>query len=46
MVIVLRYVDKSGLLIERFVGVVHDMDTPASTLKYDNASLLTKHKLS
>ena len=33
MAIVLRYVSKKGLVMERFLGVVHVLDTTALSLK-------------
>ncbi|CAJ2657333.1 zinc finger MYM-type protein 1-like [Trifolium pratense] len=46
MVVVLRYVNKKGQVIERFLGMVHVSDTSASSLKLALESLLAKHKLS
>ena len=33
MVVVLRYVDKKGIVIERFLGIVRVADTSALSLK-------------
>ncbi|CAJ2673788.1 unnamed protein product [Trifolium pratense] len=46
MVVALRYVNKKGQVIERFLGMVHVSDTSASSLKLALESLLAKHKLS
>ncbi|KAI3496070.1 hypothetical protein L1887_38420 [Cichorium endivia] len=46
MAIVLRYVDKLGVVKERFVGIVHVMDTSSLTLKAAIDSVLTENKLS
>jgi hypothetical protein len=46
MVVVLRYVDKCGIMKERFVGVVHVTETTSSHLKSYIDSLLAKFKLS
>ncbi|XP_051120412.1 uncharacterized protein LOC127244118 [Andrographis paniculata] len=46
MAVVLRYVDAHRLVKERFVGVVHVMETSSSTLKSAINSLFTKHGLS
>ncbi|PIA41989.1 hypothetical protein AQUCO_02100076v1 [Aquilegia coerulea] len=46
MVVVLRYVDKSGCVIERFFGVVHVNDTSAISLKKAIEEFFSKHGLS
>nr|GEY63885.1 hypothetical protein [Tanacetum cinerariifolium] len=46
MAIVLRYVDKYGLVKERFVGIVQVKDTFSSTLKDGIDFLFRKHGLS
>jgi hypothetical protein len=46
MVVVLRYVDKCGIVKERFVSVVHVTETTSSHLKSSIDSLLAKFKLS
>jgi len=46
MAVVLRYVDKFGIVKERFVGVVHVTETTSSHLKSSIDSLLAKFKLS
>ena len=46
MTLVLRYVDKKGKVIERFVGVVHVSDTSARFLKKSIYSFLLDHSLS
>ncbi|XP_047264527.1 uncharacterized protein LOC107865322 [Capsicum annuum] len=46
MALVLRYVDKNGEVIERFIGLVHVTDTSACSLKKTIYSLLPDHSLS
>ena len=46
MAVVLRYVDKSGTVKERFVGLVHVTETTSSYLKSAIESLFAKLKLS
>ena len=46
MAVVLRYVDKCGIVKERFVGLVHVTETSSSCLKSSIDSLLAKFKLS
>ncbi|PUZ66863.1 hypothetical protein GQ55_3G377900 [Panicum hallii var. hallii] len=46
MVVVLRYVDKHGMVKERFVGLVHVTETSSSHLKSSIDSLSAKLKLS
>jgi hypothetical protein len=46
MAVVLRYVDKCGIVKERFVGLVHVTETSSSCLKSAIDSLLAKFKLS
>ncbi|CAH9060043.1 unnamed protein product [Cuscuta europaea] len=46
MGVVLRYVDKRGYVIERFLGIVHVTDTSAMSLKSAVDELFSKHKLS
>ncbi|XP_060202974.1 uncharacterized protein LOC132631416 [Lycium barbarum] len=46
MVVVLRYVDKNGEVVERFIGLVHVSDTSACSLKKEIYSLLSNHSLS
>jgi hypothetical protein len=46
MAVVLRYVDKFGIVKERFVGLVHVTETTSSHLKSSIDSLLAKFKLS
>jgi hypothetical protein len=46
MVVVLRYVDKHGMVKERFVGLVHVTETSSSHLKSSIDSLFAKLKLS
>lgn len=45
MAIVLRYVDKSGQVIEHYLSIVHVMDTTALKLKEATDSLFSKHGL-
>lgn len=42
----LRYVDKKGLVVERFLGIQHVRSTTALSLKAAIEELLGKHKLS
>ena len=42
----LRYVDKKGKVVERFLGVVHVGDTTSATLKLAIETLLMEHSLS
>ncbi|XP_031285192.1 uncharacterized protein LOC116143886 [Pistacia vera] len=46
MIVVLRYVDKKGYVVERFLGIIHVNDTSASSLKLSIDSLFSKHGLS
>ncbi|KAM3315759.1 hypothetical protein ACQJBY_034095 [Aegilops geniculata] len=46
MAVVLRYVDKLGLILERLVGVVHVSETSATCLKSSLEKLLAKIGLS
>jgi hypothetical protein len=46
MAVVLRYVDKFGIVKERFVGLVHMTETTTSHLKSSIDSLLAKFKVS
>jgi hypothetical protein len=46
MAMVLRYVDKFGIVKERFIGLVHVTETTSSHLKSSTDSLPTKFKLS
>ncbi|KAM3344704.1 hypothetical protein P3S68_024413 [Capsicum galapagoense] len=46
MALVLRYVDKNGEVVERFIGLVHVSDTSACSLKKEIYSLLFDHSLS
>ena len=46
MALCLRYVDKKGRVVERFLGIVHVEDTTALTLKTAIGSLLLDHGLS
>ncbi|XP_060201355.1 uncharacterized protein LOC132629917 isoform X3 [Lycium barbarum] len=46
MALVLRYVDKKGEVIERFVGIVHVNDTSARSMKETIYSFLSDHSLS
>ncbi|KAL4600486.1 hypothetical protein ACB092_11G202000 [Castanea dentata] len=46
MALVLRYVNKQGIIIERFLGIVHVASTTALSLKCAIEGLLCKHNLS
>ncbi|XP_050207452.1 uncharacterized protein LOC126656872 [Mercurialis annua] len=46
MALVLRYVDKRGFVVERFIGLTHVSDTSAASLKDVVSSMLSEHKLS
>ncbi|XP_050241212.1 uncharacterized protein LOC126690123 [Quercus robur] len=46
MSLVLRYVNKKGIIIERFLGVVHVTSTTALSLKYAIECLFCEHNLS
>ncbi|XP_019248621.1 PREDICTED: zinc finger MYM-type protein 1-like [Nicotiana attenuata] len=46
MAIVLRYVDKRGSVMERFIGMVHVRDTSALSLKKVIVDVLVHHSLS
>ena len=46
MTVVLRYVDKKGIVTERFLGIVHVADTSALSLKVAIEFLFSKYALS
>ena len=46
MTLVLRYVNKKGIIIERFLGIVHVSSTTTLSLKYTIECLLCEHNLS
>lgn len=46
MAVVLRYVDKLGLIKEKFVGVIYVTDTISKSIKYSIDSLFNQHGLS
>ena len=46
MAVVLRYVDKKGIVTERFLGIVHVADTSALSLKVAIEFLFSKYALS
>ncbi|KAL0885922.1 hypothetical protein Bca101_009905 [Brassica carinata] len=46
MAVVFRFVDKHGIVKERFVGLVHVQETSSLSLKCDVDSLFAKHGLS
>ncbi|XP_059298061.1 uncharacterized protein LOC132050704 [Lycium ferocissimum] len=46
MAIVLRYVDRRGSVMERFIGIVHVRDTSALSLRNEIVGLLAQHSLS
>ena len=45
MSLVLRYVNKKGIIIERFLGIVHVASTTTLSLKYAIECLLCEHNL-
>ncbi|GKC86092.1 zinc finger MYM-type protein 1-like protein, partial [Tanacetum coccineum] len=45
MALILRYVDRLGIVKERFAGVVHVDDTSSKTLKASIDTLFSQHKL-
>ncbi|XP_039002229.1 zinc finger MYM-type protein 1-like [Hibiscus syriacus] len=45
MALCVRYVDKKGMIKERFLGIVHVGDTTSLSLKEDIFSLLDEHSL-
>ncbi|KAG5583353.1 hypothetical protein H5410_053980 [Solanum commersonii] len=45
MALILRYVNKSGMVIEQFLGIVHVNDTSSQSLKKAIYSLLLDHSL-
>ncbi|XP_050241048.1 uncharacterized protein LOC126689935 [Quercus robur] len=45
MVVVFRYVDREGIVKERFFGLIHVVDTATLTLKKGIYSLLSQHYL-
>ncbi|CAM8879725.1 unnamed protein product [Rhodiola kirilowii] len=46
MAVILRFVDKSGTVKERFIGVIHVKDTSSANLKNAIDSLFSEHGLS
>nr|XP_009625687.1 uncharacterized protein LOC104116519 [Nicotiana tomentosiformis] len=46
MAIILRYVDKKGSVMERFIGIIHVRDTSVLSLKKVIVDLLVHHSLS
>jgi hypothetical protein len=45
MAVVVRFVDKNGFTRERFLDIVHVLDTCSSTLKHELSSVLVQHQL-
>ncbi|KAJ1257064.1 hypothetical protein BS78_K226400 [Paspalum vaginatum] len=45
MAVIVRYVNKKGIVVERFLGLKHVKDTSADSLKGALVSLLAKHGL-
>ncbi|WVZ59232.1 hypothetical protein U9M48_009414 [Paspalum notatum var. saurae] len=45
MAVIVRYVNKKGIVVERFLGLKHVKDTSADSLKEALVSLLAKHGL-
>ena len=46
MVLILHYVNKKGIIIEWFLGIIHIASTTALSLKYAIECLLCEHNLS
>ena len=46
MTLVLRYMNKKWIIIERFLGIVHVASTTALSLKYAIECLFCEHNLS
>ncbi|CAM8953993.1 unnamed protein product [Rhodiola kirilowii] len=46
MAVILRFVDKSGTVKERFIGVIHETDTSSASLMNAIDSLFSEHGLS
>ena len=46
MAVVLHYVDKKGIVTERFLGIVHVVDSSALSLKATIEFLFSKYALS
>ena len=46
MAVLLRFVDKNGIVQERFIGIVHVMDTSVLSLKAALDALFARHRLS
>ena len=46
MALILRYVNKKRIIIERFLGIVHMASTTALSLKYAIECLFCEHNLS
>ena len=46
MTLILRYVNKEGIIIKRFLGIVHVASTTALSLKHAIEGLLCEHNLS
>ncbi|XP_019176922.1 PREDICTED: uncharacterized protein LOC109172226 [Ipomoea nil] len=46
MIVFIRYVDSSGHIVERLLGITHVCDTTSMSLKVAIEDLLTRHRLS
>ena len=46
MIVVFRYVDKNGNVVERFIGIDHVASTTATSLKQTLDKLFSRHGLS
>jgi hypothetical protein len=45
MAVVIRFVDKKGFTRERFLDIIHVLDTTSATLKHELSSVLVQHQL-
>ena len=46
MIVVFRYVDKNGNVVERFIGIEHVASTTVMSFKQTLDKLFSKHRLS
>jgi hypothetical protein len=45
MAVVIRFVDRNGFTRERFLDIVHVLDTSSATLKHELSAVLVNHQL-